>query len=177
MKFLLKVRQSYQNSFQSETGRSMVEMLGVLAIIGVLSIGGIYGYTYAMNRYRANEILDLAYKYAQMYHTLCNTERAHNGNGKCSYEAGDNSDGVFSFCDTGLVPVTIDDDDPSERVCAIHGADIFLASYKPDGTMDVDISFEDKKICENMVNMLGANVTYNDCSGSLTGVYLNFSLE
>ena len=45
-----------------ESGRSMVEMLGVLAIIGVLSIGGIAGYTMAMNRYRANEILDAASK-------------------------------------------------------------------------------------------------------------------
>lgn len=47
---------------QNETGRSMVEMLGVLAIIGVLSIGGIAGYTMAMNRYRANEIIDVASK-------------------------------------------------------------------------------------------------------------------
>ena len=47
---------------QVEEGRSMVEMLGVLAIIGVLSIGGIAGYTMAMNRYRANEILDVAAK-------------------------------------------------------------------------------------------------------------------
>ena len=43
-----------------ESGRSMVEMLGVLAIIGVLSIGGIAGYTMAMNRYRANEVLSIA---------------------------------------------------------------------------------------------------------------------
>jgi len=42
----------------NESGRSMVEMLGVLAIIGVLSIGGIAGYTQAMRRYRANEILN-----------------------------------------------------------------------------------------------------------------------
>ncbi len=41
-----------------EGGRSMVEMLGVLAIIGVLSVGGIAGYTMAMNKYRANEILN-----------------------------------------------------------------------------------------------------------------------
>jgi len=33
-------------------------MLGVLAIIGVLSIGGIAGYTMAMNKHRANELLD-----------------------------------------------------------------------------------------------------------------------
>ncbi|MBR3913638.1 MAG: hypothetical protein IKJ28_05340 [Alphaproteobacteria bacterium] len=43
-----------------ESGRSMVEMLGVLAIIGVLSIGGIAGYTMAMNRYKANEVLNAA---------------------------------------------------------------------------------------------------------------------
>ena len=43
-----------------ESGRSMVEMLGVLAIIGVLSIGGIAGYTMAMNRYKANEVINAA---------------------------------------------------------------------------------------------------------------------
>ena len=42
----------------SESGRSMTEMLGVLAVIGVLSIGGIQGYTYAMNKYRSNNILN-----------------------------------------------------------------------------------------------------------------------
>ena len=47
---------------KKEYGRSMIEMLGVLAIIGVLSIGGLAGYTMAMNRHRANEILDYAAK-------------------------------------------------------------------------------------------------------------------
>ena len=41
---------------KNETGRSMVEMLGVLAIIGVLSVAGIKGYSIAMRNYRANEI-------------------------------------------------------------------------------------------------------------------------
>ena len=36
----------------------MVEMLGTLAIIGVLSIGGIMGYSYAVDKHRANEILN-----------------------------------------------------------------------------------------------------------------------
>ncbi|MBQ3695471.1 MAG: hypothetical protein II938_00655 [Alphaproteobacteria bacterium] len=40
----------------NESGRSMVEMLGVLAIIGVLSVGGIAGYTMAMKKYKANEL-------------------------------------------------------------------------------------------------------------------------
>ncbi len=44
--------------YHTQSGRSMIEMLGVLAIIGVLSIGGLAGYTMAMNRHRANQVLD-----------------------------------------------------------------------------------------------------------------------
>ena len=46
----------YTTALQS--GRSMVEMLGVLAVIGVLSIGGIMGYSYGMDRWRANTTLN-----------------------------------------------------------------------------------------------------------------------
>jgi len=53
----------------NESGRSMVEMLGVLAIIGVLSVGGIAGYTRAMRNWRANEIIDAANKVAAMIET------------------------------------------------------------------------------------------------------------
>ena len=42
----------------NELGRSMVEILGVLAVIGVLSVGGIIGYKYAMNKYIANETVN-----------------------------------------------------------------------------------------------------------------------
>ena len=38
-----------------ENGRSMVEMLGVLAIVGVLSIGAISGYSKAMMKYKLNK--------------------------------------------------------------------------------------------------------------------------
>lgn len=56
-------------NLKSQSGRSMVEMLGVLAIIGVLSIGGIAGYTMAMNRYRANEVLNVASQLAVISQT------------------------------------------------------------------------------------------------------------
>jgi hypothetical protein len=55
-----KILKQVQNDKNVETGRSMTEMLGVLAIIGVLSIGGIAGYTYAMERHYTNEILNAA---------------------------------------------------------------------------------------------------------------------
>ena len=38
-------------------GRSMIEMLGVLAIIGVLTVGGIAGYSKAMEKYKMNKII------------------------------------------------------------------------------------------------------------------------
>ncbi|MBQ8557737.1 MAG: hypothetical protein IJ440_02955, partial [Alphaproteobacteria bacterium] len=42
----------------NEIGRSMVEMLGVLAVIVVLSVAGILGYKFAMNKYIANETIN-----------------------------------------------------------------------------------------------------------------------
>ena len=41
-----------------EKGRSMIEMLGVLAIIGVLSVGGIAGYSKAMMKYKINKMTE-----------------------------------------------------------------------------------------------------------------------
>ncbi|MBE6446533.1 MAG: hypothetical protein E7021_03935 [Alphaproteobacteria bacterium] len=49
-----------KNYKRSQKGRSMVEMLGVLAIVGVLSVGGVYGYGVAMKKHKANELLHQA---------------------------------------------------------------------------------------------------------------------
>ncbi|MBR3501527.1 MAG: hypothetical protein IKO06_01330, partial [Alphaproteobacteria bacterium] len=43
---------------KNENGRSMIEMLGVLAIIGVLSVGGIAGYSKAIMKYRINKAIE-----------------------------------------------------------------------------------------------------------------------
>ena len=43
---------------KAQSGRSMVEMLGVLAIIGVLSVGGIAGYSKAMSKWKINKAID-----------------------------------------------------------------------------------------------------------------------
>ena len=42
----------------NQSGRSMVEMLCVLAIIGVLTVGGLKGYQYMVARYKANKIAE-----------------------------------------------------------------------------------------------------------------------
>ena len=48
----------YKLKRKTEDGRSMIEMLGVLAIIGVLSVGGLIGYSKAMERHRVNETIN-----------------------------------------------------------------------------------------------------------------------
>lgn len=45
-------------NFNNQSGRSMIEMLGVLAIIGVLSVGGIAGYSKAMLKFKINKTID-----------------------------------------------------------------------------------------------------------------------
>ena len=54
-------------------GRSMVEMLGVLAIIGILSVGAIAGYSKAMTKYKLNKqaeqiswLLNAMYRYKDL---------------------------------------------------------------------------------------------------------------
>ena len=46
----------------NQFGRSMIEMLGVLAIIAVLSVGGIAGYSKAMDKFKMNKaVSDYSY--------------------------------------------------------------------------------------------------------------------
>ena len=43
---------------ENRLGRSMIETLGVLAIIAVLSVGGIAGYSKAMEKFKINKMID-----------------------------------------------------------------------------------------------------------------------
>lgn len=56
-----------------QSGRSMVEMLGVLAIIGVLSVGGISGYSKAMAKFKTSKALD------QVSTTVANVRTLYSG--------------------------------------------------------------------------------------------------
>ena len=55
---------------KSQSGRSMIEMLGVLAIVGILSAGGIAGYSMAMGSYKTNELMDKVTLVAQQTRSM-----------------------------------------------------------------------------------------------------------
>jgi len=66
-----------------QSGRSMIEMLGVLAIIGVLSVGGIAGYSKAMQKYRINKAIEQITLIAGNVRSFFAPQRSYEGLGNC----------------------------------------------------------------------------------------------
>ncbi len=62
---------------KNQNGRSMIEMLGVLAIIGVLSVGGIAGYSKAMMKYRINKTIEQITLIAGNIHTFFANQKSY----------------------------------------------------------------------------------------------------
>ena len=121
----------------NESGRSMVEMLGVLAIIGVLSIGGIAGYTMAMNKYQANEIVNTIVQGA----IYCRTQGTANQNIAAKVDL-DTTNGLLSALTcteptTGKVSFTfhstnVGSDQIKTNVCkALGGSGTSCSTYTP----------------------------------------------
>lgn len=119
----------------------MIEMLGVLAIIGVLSVGGIYGYTTAMRKYKANEVAQTVSMLATLAHaanggyggqvTLTNsglektpggvdlTESGMTADCKKKGGAGADKDDLADACATVTVTLGDFDEEVKKAVCQI----------------------------------------------------------
>ena len=67
------------NTHTNESGRSMIEMLGVLAIIGVLSVGGIAGYSQAMSKFKVSKTTDQVQTMVTNIRTLFAGQRTYDG--------------------------------------------------------------------------------------------------
>ncbi len=63
----------------NEQGRSMIEMLGVLAIVGVLSVGGIAGYSKAMNKFKTNKVIEQVNMISTNIRTLYSSQKSYDG--------------------------------------------------------------------------------------------------
>ena len=114
---------------KNESGRSMVEMLGVLAIIGVLSIGGIAGYTLSMNRYRANSIVDAANKYASLVFGSCQSQLATAGTALSSCKP--TSQANLGIVTEGDVAISADTGDVAEG-----GVTVTVTGFPTTGVQD-----------------------------------------
>lgn len=68
---------SKDDVLKTQSGRSMIEMLGVLAIIGVLSVGGIAGYSKAMMQYKINKTADQITQIIGNVRTLYGSQKSY----------------------------------------------------------------------------------------------------
>ena len=138
-----------KRTIKSESGRSMVEMLGVLAIIGVLSIGGIAGYTMAMNRYRANEVIDMANKMASLVFAQDQTARARTGAQLTDAQLAD-----MTPTSLGLVTTAVDNADTG----GIPGGGAVMVTAVADDGVTMTLSFPTAGVCtaaENIISQAG----------------------
>ena len=104
----------------NESGRSMIEMLGVLAIIGVLSVGGIAGYSKAMNKFKTNKVADNVSMLVANIKTMYAQQSSFNGLTKSSavsmglvpdelvttYPSGDTDNAVLNNSFNGTVLIS-----------------------------------------------------------------------
>ena len=63
-----------------QSGRSMIEMLGVLAIIGVLSVGGLTGYSKAMMKSKINSTIETMLTIASNIKTISLRSKKYDNN-------------------------------------------------------------------------------------------------
>ena len=70
IKFILQNISEAQSDASESFGRSMVEMLGVLAIVGILSAGALKGYSDAMFKHKMNQTIDIATKMFQRFEEI-----------------------------------------------------------------------------------------------------------
>ena len=144
---------------RNESGRSMIEMLGVLAIIGVLSIGGLAGYTMAMNRHRANQVLDYVSRAAVIAQTYGDGSQAVNST-NCSVlldsetpPTGLSSCTVSKNADTDIVIVTVAYSNNTRIANAVANRCSKQAHISTDGTT---FTFNDSsKSCDATTTTVG----------------------
>ena len=115
----------------------MVEMLGVLAIVGVLSVGGISAYGVAMKKHKANELLHQA---SMLATTISAQAMTNNGTLPST---------ITSFGNTN------------------YGTFSTNATEAFDGKgFSIEISNMDSAVCEQMENMAGGMVREATCDGT-----------
>ena len=147
---------------KNESGRSMVEMLGVLAIIGVLSIGGIAGYTLSMRRHRVNQILDAVNKYALIVYGACQ-KAIIDGDIQTITQCG--SQYPVKFRDSGLASIT-----------DLHSIEfMYITSSSGEDHVNINLGFNDDKICIAARTSMG--LTGTNSNGSCYNNSFPFSFK
>ncbi len=128
----------------TQSGRSMVEMLGVLAIIGVLSVGAISGYGKAMRKYKLN-------KFSEQINTVMNAVAR---NALAFNNLTSNTTVLPYLIKMGEIPTEmIRQDNNNTYIRDIFGNQLYV-TYHP-GSVDVTTSVPNVTILYYYLNLKG----------------------
>lgn len=153
---------------KSEFGRSMVEMLGVLAIIGVLSIGGIAGYTLSMRKYRANQIADALNKYSLIVYSAC--QRAVISGDLTSFGSCYDLKPYPTYAESGLAQIG------GLKDVYVNGCwNVGDGADFPHETLEINISFNDENICNATRSVTGW--VLDKCSSKIPWYWVNIEIK
>ena len=122
---------------KNQSGRSMIEMLGVLAIIGVLSLGGVAVFNAVMNRHTANTLTYDVMLMAESTVSLGPQEQM-------PFDASTEYDQMSSVLVAGVANVIVNDVD--KEICDIliskGGNGVFVLEKQADGSPLTDCDDE-----------------------------------
>lgn len=120
----------------NESGRTMLEMLGVLGIMGIIMYGAVAGINYGMSTYKINQIYNEVQEAVQSIQDIYSWQRGYTGINASTLCQND----VFVSCDDGT-PKNVYEGNIS--VSAISGGASFKVSY---AGIDEDICYRLKEM-------------------------------
>lgn len=147
----------------------MIEMLGVLAIIGVLSVGGIAGYSKAMEKFKINKTMQEITEIATNIRTLYAQQSDFNGlNNTTAIQMGVVPDELgtgsgTSYTNSGNV----------QKISNAFGGDIFITadSYNVKNYFAIELTNLTKEVC---IALASADWGTTDSSG-VDGIIIGYA--
>ena len=141
----------------TQSGRSMVEMLGVLAIIGVLSVGAIAGYSKAMMKYKLNKQSE------QLTQILFSLEHYREMLGRDRNNIAINSSIITLLTKLNAIPLEMIRPNDHDQIYDIFGNVIWLDYYgnaeSPSDSYTLAVTYQpdQQDVCNNVFEFIKNN--------------------
>lgn len=154
----------------NQSGRSMIEMLGVLAIIGVLSVGGIAGYSKAMTKFKINKTMQQITEIATNIRTLYAQQKDFNGlNNTMAIQMGIVPDELATGSGTSYSYKG-----PVQKISHAFGGDIFITyDWFEDNSFGIELTNLTKESC---IALASADWGTTDSSGVI-GIIIGYASD
>ncbi len=134
-------------------GRSMVEMLGVLAIIGVLSVGAIAGYSKAMMKYKLNKQSE------QLTQILFSLEHYREMLGRDRNNIATNTSIITLLTKLNAIPLEMIRPNDNLQIYDVFGNRVSISYYGNGYSYNLAVYYQPDQydVCNNVFELIKAN--------------------